>query len=201
MLHLLVKSLPQVIQAQLNTHGYQKADIPVRVTDSVRLNEYGNAGKGSRGFTTIINLDTKEVRTEFGSWGGANPFESRAVDHDETPYALPVNGVVIQGAVGGYGTFGTLYIPQGSPIEIPKELPVTLTDVEQAALYCHHSIKGGQYRREELRRFGVPQSVVDSLVERGFLKRNTAGAIQITTLGKNSRDGKSYWPSLVKQNA
>ena len=56
-----------------------------------------------------------------------------------------------------------------------------------APLYCFAAIKGGEYRRDEMRRRNVSAATVDSLVERGYLKRNRAGATQITTQGKNAR--------------
>lgn len=65
-----------------------------------------------------------------------------------------------------------------------------LTDADQQALYCFVAIKGGEYRRDEMRRRGVTEEHVNSLVLRGYLKRNKAGATQVTTKGKNARDSR-----------
>jgi hypothetical protein len=70
---------------------------------------------------------------------------------------------------------------------LPSGDDETLTDSEQQAIYCFAAIKGGEYRRDEMRRRNVTDDVVDSLVSRGYLKRNKAGATQITTKGKNAR--------------
>jgi hypothetical protein len=61
-----------------------------------------------------------------------------------------------------------------------------VSKVELDALYCHHAITGGQYRRDELARRAVPAETVDALVSRGLLARNRAGATSITTAGKNA---------------
>jgi hypothetical protein len=79
-----------------------------------------------------------------------------------------------------------LHIPAAMTAKILPAAPAELTADERNALYCHHGIKGGQYRRDELRKRNVPASVIDDLVSQGWLKRNKAGAVQITTDGKNA---------------
>jgi hypothetical protein len=185
-MYVEVKTLVPAVQAALKSVRYGGRDIQVITADSVSPSVAG--GSGQRGFVTIINLTTGKSESMRGSWGGANMFNpNNTVDLDTGTYVIPTDGVVIKGTTGYPRTFATLYTTA-----MGKLLPAGTGDVETLnkeelnALYCHHGIKGGQYRREELSRRGVSQSAVDSLVDRGYLKRNRAGAVSITTKGKNA---------------
>ena len=108
------------------------------------------------------------------------------VDNDNHPYPLPPNGVIILGSVGYPQTSAILHV---APALMGRMLPAAAVEVskeDKDALYCFASIKGGEYRRDELRRRNVRPATVDQLVERGFLKENRAGARQITTAGRNA---------------
>jgi hypothetical protein len=189
-MYVEVKTLAPVIQSALKAVKYGAKDIKVEVADTVSPVVAG--GTGQRGFVTIINLATGESKSMRGSWGGANMFNpTNTVDLDTSTYHIPTDGVVIKGVTGYPRTFATLYttamgpfLPSGDPEEV-------LTNEEQQALYCHAAIKGGQYRRDELRYRKVSQVTVDSLVDRGYLKRNKAGSVSITTKGKNARDKRN----------
>jgi hypothetical protein len=184
-MYVEVKTLVPAVQDALKAVGYGAKDIQVIVADSVSPSVAG--GSGQRGFVTVINLTTGKRDHMRGSWGGANMFNpNNTVDLDTGKYVIPTDGVVIKGTTGHPRTFATLYttamghfLPSGDDSEV-------LTDEELSALYCHKSIKGGEYRRDEMRRRNVSASAVDSLVDRGYLKRNKAGAVSITTKGKNA---------------
>lgn len=181
-----VKDLAPHVRRALDSVGYGAADVPIVPAEHVDSGVAG--GAGMRGFVLILNTDTGRYETVNGSWGGATIADPRnPVDRDEL-IPVPTNGVVIKGTRGYPRTFATIYAhPQTMGRFLPSGEAETLTEAEQAAIYCHAAIRGGEYRRDELRRRGVEQPTIDSLVERGYLKRNRAGAVQITTRGKNAR--------------
>jgi hypothetical protein len=185
-MHVEVKTLVPAVQSALKSVRYGGRDIQVITADKVSPLVAG--GDGQRGFVTIINLDTGKSESRRGSWGGANMFNpDNAVDLDREQFTIPANGVVIKGTTGYPRTFATLYTTAtGNLLPAGTDDTEVLTDEELQALYCHYSIKGGQYRRDELSRRHVMASTVDSLVDRGYLKRNRAGAVSITTKGKNA---------------
>lgn len=167
--------------------NYRRADVRVEAVTTLDPTVAG--GDGMRGFVTIVNLATGASETRRGSWGGDNPWSRSPVDRAES-FTLPPDCAVVKGTTGHGGTFATVY---ARPEDVGRFLPPapedadTLTDADQQAIYCFAAIKGGEYRRDEMRRRGVTEATVDSLVERGYLKRNRAGATQITTKGKNAR--------------
>lgn len=65
-----------------------------------------------------------------------------------------------------------------------------LSDYQREILYYHKAIKAGPHRRNELTRLtcerpdvNVPQAI-ENLISRGYLKRNRAGTVEITTAGQ-----------------
>lgn len=181
--------LPDSVRAALKSVDYGRADIRVEVSANVVLSSSG--GKGARHFAILVNLTTGEYRTTWGSWGGQNPFTpGNAVDNDANSYPLPDNAVAIRGAhIGGQPTYAVIHIPASMTARMLPAPPAELTQEEKDGLYCYGSIKGGAYRREELARRRVSAACVDTLVERGFIKRNKAGAGAITTDGRNALGG------------
>lgn len=185
-MYVKVKELPTVVQQALASLGYGKADIETRAGSTVTLSSA--SGNGSRAFATVINLTAGQFQTTWGSWGGANMFnKDNAVDNDDRPYPLPADGIAITGSKGGgRPVYATLLIPATMVDRILPAAGEPLTPEENDALYCHQCVKGGEYRRDEMRRRGVSPATVDALVTRGLLKRNKAGAVSITTEGKNT---------------
>jgi len=184
--HIEVRELSPHLRAALESVRYGARDVRVIPTESVESGS--SAGAGSRGFATAVNLDTGERRTITGDWGGSG-LGRHTLDLPGQRMNIPPNGAVIKGAMGYPRTYATVYahptafgrmLPSGEPAD-------ELSDADQQAIYCFTAIKGGEYRRDEMRRRGVTAATVDSLVERGYLKRNRAGATQITTKGKNAR--------------
>jgi len=187
-MHAEVKTLSPHVRSALKSVDYGCADIEIEAAESI--DAYSEGNRGSRGFTMALNLDTGARKTIGGSWGGANPWNASPVDDGSEVAPIPENGCVIKGSMGYPRTFARIYahpnavgaylLPSGEPAE-------DLTEAEQQAIYCFAAIKGGEYRRDEMRRRNVSPETVDSLVSRGYLKRNRAGATQITTAGKNAR--------------
>jgi hypothetical protein len=181
------KELVPALRAALESVRYGAKDI--RLEAAERIDSYSEGNAGTRGFVIAVNLDTGERKSMIGSWGGGNMFTSTLVDAGSEMAELPANGAVIKGTMGYPRTYAAIY---AHPNALGRFLPAgeddrdELTAEELQALYCFVCIKGGEYRREELRRRSVSDSTVDGLVSRGYLKRNRAGATSVTTAGKNA---------------
>lgn len=189
-MHVAISDLSPHLRSALKSVGYGAQDIRVEAAYSVEVSEAGGAGQ--RGFCFAVNLDTGARAGGYGSWGGANIFNpTNAVDLSPDKFEIPVNGAVIKGTTGYPRTFCTIYAhPDAMGKFLPSGEEETLSYEEGNALYCFTAIKGGAYRRDELARRNVSAATIDGLVERGYLKRNRAGACQVTTKGKNAaRDG------------
>ncbi len=186
-MHVETKGLAPAIREALRSVGYGGRDIAVVPAETIEAAT--GADRGQRGFMIMVNLDTGGRKVMQGSWGGSNMFVTTTDDVRES-VPLPPNGVVLKGTTGYPRTFATLYANPKLVALLAPGGEDELTDEEQQAIYCFAAIKGGQYRRDELRRRGVAEAAVTGLVERGYLKQNKAGSIQITTKGKNARKVK-----------
>ena len=195
-MYAIVKQLPQVVQDTLASVGYGKADVEVSVVAEMNLmsNAYGD---GYQGFTTILNLATGERETVRGSWGGSNPFESSPVDNDTRMYTLPAGAVVIKGQRGGGRPVSAhVYIASAGELGGAIAETVELSADERAVLDAHKSLNSGGRKDYFGGRWGgyywdnadrePHTAVIARLAERGLLKVNKAGAVSITTEGKNA---------------
>jgi hypothetical protein len=184
--YVAVKDLPQVVQSALISVGYGCKDIQVKVQTSVQLS--GAGGSGRRSFAILVDLAANKYHVETGSWGGQNMFDrANPVDNDFSSLPLPGNGAAIIGSQGGgHPVFARLVIPRSMVAKIiTADRGPELSPVERVALGCYKSLKSGPYRQEALARAKVTPAMLDSLVARGYLKRSSNGATQITTAGKN----------------
>lgn len=185
MAHIAVNQLPRTLQSALSALGYGRKDISVDAAESV--SPFGAGGNGYREFFVAVNLATGQREERWGSWGGANPFNpTNRVDNATAEYAIPANVAVIKGSIGGGRPVSArIYV---RPDAMAPMLPAApeLTATETGALYCYRALKSGQYRQDELRRYGADAATIDGLVSRGLLKRASNGATQITTEGKNA---------------
>lgn len=180
------RELPEPVRTALERVNYGRKDIEIRVSSELVMSSAGCDGR--RAFVLMIDLSTGNFTGEYGSWGGENMFNPHnPVDRDQKPYQLPDNGVVILGSQGYPQTFATVHVaPSLMGGTLLPAAPEELTREELDGLYAHGCIKGGEYRREELRRRNVQPATLDQLVTRGYLKENRAGARQITTAGRNA---------------
>lgn len=187
--HVPVRELPPTVQRALKDVGYGRRDIEVVAKSTVNLQSMG--GDGYRSFTVVLNIETGESKTLYGSWGGPNPWSRpNPVDSDDREHTLPVNGAVIQGHEGGgRPVFATLYInPSNMAALLPA--PVELSREEKKALNIIGGIKPG-YRKDEFMRAGLglydtQNPYIVSLIKKGLVKLTGTG-IQITVDGKNAR--------------
>ena len=143
------------------------------------------ADDGHRGVFVAIDLATgATVANLTGNWGGGSPASDlNRVDSDRTEYPLPAGIVAIKGQAG-YRTHLSLY---ASPSTLTPLLPAApaVSEIEGRILGYFRSYTPA-YRKEYLARIPGAAAVIDGLVAAGYLKRNAAGATQITTAGKNA---------------
>jgi hypothetical protein len=181
-----VKTLPDTLRAALKSVEYHCTDIGVEVSDKVSANAQGSAG--SRGFVLVVDIASGEMKRHMGSWGGASACENRQVDLDTNTYDMRPGFAVISGSMGYPRTFATMYL---HPENMAKYLPAApqVSDRDRTILDQFNGLTSAG-RKDEWSRY--PQSrptetELNSLVSRGLLARNAAGATRITTAGKNAR--------------
>lgn len=190
--HVAVRDLPRSLQKALRTVGYRRKDIRVEPDTTYSPSE-GSAGfTGSRGFIVVVNMQTGQMKHEKGSWGGATPFERKQVDVDRKNYPIPNNGAVIVGESGGRGTFAKIKVhPNNLAKMLPEGEDVKLTPEENKALNILGGLKSG-YRAQSFERYNLgPYDVrsnplLQGLLKKGLIKANRAGAMSITTKGRNA---------------
>lgn len=184
------KDLPATLKDALFALGFNRADIAVTAKETFSAALCAN--DGCRGFVCLVNLATGERMSEKGSWGGANPFEARIVDSDDSTRPLPVGFAVILGYEGGGRpvSAGVSVHPQTMAPGLLPAPTEALPAKQLAALCAVRETKGGTYRverfdREGLGKYGPQNEHVAALVSAGLLKATAAGAISVTTAGKN----------------
>jgi hypothetical protein len=179
-----VSDLPDIIQRELLKFSYNKKDIEILVRETESLSVAG--GDGVRGFAIIVDLFNQTTESFIGSWGGSNMFTSSVVDDNDKLYIIPDNFAVIKGVKGSM-SYATITISSANVI---KGLTGnTLSDTEKKLLSLVKSYTS-QARKPYLDKY---PKLVDKLVNEGYLNRNKAGSISITTSGKNACEGiKSF---------
>jgi hypothetical protein len=186
---IAVRDLPESITRALADLNYRRVDIKAEAVESAELNDYGSTGR--RAFVCIVDLVSGERRVTYGSWGGPNPFNPRnAVDCDSRTYVIPANTIVIQGDEGHGPTYCRLL---ANPATLTPLLPAPSSLSERATgLLAVYRSYVGSYRAETLRAMNATSEELDALVDGGYLKRNKAGAISITTTGKQACEHVRY---------
>jgi hypothetical protein len=184
------KALPPSVKRALALVGYKRPTIGVQASETVNVRSC--PGDGSRGYYIVLALDgSVEPRISYGSWGGANPFETRQVDVDDRKHPIPPGGAVIVGSTGGRGDFATLHV---HPSNLARMLPAKteLTERQQDILeqWCSLSSAGRKTQWEYGRAVKPTDAEINELVRLGMLKRNKAGAISATVEGHNNRKGR-----------
>lgn len=182
-MYIKTNQLPQVVQHQLKTRGYNSHDIGVVAREKYSL--HGGGGDGMRDYTDVIDLVSGAIDANTGSWGGANIFNpSNKVDLDDTQHDLPVTSMVIKGHEG-YKPYATVYMHPSIIGNFAGE-KADVTAEEKEVLEVFASYKPA-YRQEYLRgkKFNVA-ATIESLITKKLVKRNAAGALSLTTEGRNA---------------
>lgn len=179
------KTLPDTIATALAGAGYHRPTVGVYVSDTASVACAG--GDGLRGFAVLLDIDTGRSETFHGSWGGANPFQSNAVDSDTRERPLPPSGCVINGHEGGgKPVYASLTI---HPSRAAKLLPAPAEALSERlslvlGAFARFNSRG---RSEWFGRHGAAtEAELVELESRGFIKRNKAGAVTCTATGRNA---------------
>jgi hypothetical protein len=177
-----VDTLPDSIRNALKSVEYFKSDVYIEGKETESVMCYAS-GDGRRGFTLIVNLETGECKTMQGSWGGSNMFNSNnAVDTNDSAYPMHSGIAVIKGSTGYPRTFASITLHPSNIVPLLPTVDPTLTDDEKYLLAQFVRLKPS-YRDTKGK---AAEAMIASLVSRGYLKQNKAGATQITTEGKNA---------------
>jgi hypothetical protein len=182
-MYVQVASLPVAVQQALSSLGFAKKDISVEMREKVNMSS--NGMDGQQAYFCLVNLTTGQFETKFGSWGGPNMFNPKnLVDNLDKEIPLPVDYMAIDGMHGGRGNWATVYV---NPANVAKYLPapVEVTQREKDILAVFRLTSAG--RKDYMR--GIKSEEIQSLISRGFLKANKAGAISMTVEGKNAAQG------------
>ena len=196
-MYVQVKDLPPALQSALKSVGYGRADIEVSPADSISMAVA--SGDGRRAFNVLVNLDTGEYKTHMGSWGGANMFNpSNPTDLDTATRPMPEGACVIQGNSGHTTPYATISVHPSRLARFELAAPVPeMTNAEKIALCCVKGLKSSG-RKKEAADYGVEGAAWDTAIARlaalGFVTVNKAGAVAITTEGRNTveRIGVGY---------
>jgi len=194
-LHIKVTELPEPVQLALKSLEYHRRDIAVLPQETV--SPFVGGGDGYKGFFTVVDLEQGKYETIWGSWGGANPWsapKATLVDQDSTERPIPPNQMFIKGEIGGTSrsTFATLYMHPSrlAPLLPAPQEPISPRETLVFAIFAQ--IRGG-CRKEYLENHAVRPEEVDSLANKGLLKKSKANSVQLTLLGKNTQLPKGYY--------
>jgi hypothetical protein len=204
-MYVATKSLPSVLRNALDSVGYCRKDVEIESAErtEARNSAYGN---GYRGYVAVVNLATGERKLAEGAWGGSNMFGKRMVDDsDEQVELVPHVMAIIKGQEGGGRPVSARIVvhPLTMQLLLPAPSAEKLTADEQRVLDVFCGYKSSA-RREELAYDGCAQKhrvlagpelegIVAGLVERGYFASNKAGAISVTTKGKNAKSPRAGW--------
>jgi hypothetical protein len=182
-MYVQVSNLPSILQNALRSVGYGKSDINVveKTTTSLQM----GGGDGWCAFVIIVNAETGEANQFNGSWGGANMFNlDNMVDTDDSVYELTTHTAIISGQTGGRdgATYASIAVSPNSALVSLQSSQDDLSKVERQVLVALRSLIG-KYRKEAI---AGQESTVESLVQRGYIKRAKNGALSLTLSGKNA---------------
>ncbi len=187
-----VSTLPETLQYVLRSAGYRRADIAVYVAE--RASVLGMSGNGYRCFAALVHIASGQAEHFQGSWGGANMFSpTNPVDTNREPQELRPGFALINGREGGDRPVSCSLTV--NPANAAPLLPAKpeLTEREQEILGVVSSLNSGG-RKNYWERHGNPPTEAElvSLVGRSLITRNRAGAVAITTAGRNAAGRKQY---------
>lgn len=178
-LYLNINDLPTLVFEALKARGYTRKDIQLKARDKVTMSLGGWDGK--RGYCDVIQLDCQSISQNTGSWGGANAFNpTNRVDLSDEPISIGPKTVVIQG-YEGYKPMATCYC-HSDLLNSYGSMTEEASERECKVLGWFVQYKAS-YRKPWVD--AEPPELIDGLVSKGWLKRNRAGALSITTQGKN----------------
>lgn len=194
-MYIKTNQLPQSLQSALQSLGFNKADIKINAKEFTRL-ENPAYGDGYQSSVTLVNLETGARQTIEGSWGGSNPWQTREnaqVDgmgnQNEVPLIAGLSAVVKAQRGGNHPTSATIEVHPNTLLKLLPASEVQLTETQKGILKIIRSYTSAgrkdEFQRSNLGTYGPEHPEIKILSEQGFLKITKAGAISITTEGKN----------------
>ena len=182
-MYIQVNSLPYHLQSALGSLDYKRKDISIEGKEQTSIQCAG--GEGQRAFAMWIDFNSGKRTLYEGSYGGPNKHNpDNIVDMDGSPRDVTIHGAWIIGMQGNKTTARLVVHPYVLGKLLPKT-PSGMTNREQRILAIFRSYKPA-YRAKVLTSMFAKEEELNSLVQRGFLKRSSNGAVQITTDGKNA---------------
>jgi hypothetical protein len=186
-MHVDIKKLPSTIQKAIGKIKHSGRDIEVITCDSVNPEYCGD--DGSRGVFGIFDSNGNG-QVHYGSWGGPNMFSAPAVDKFDADVNLPDGKFALKGSNGSFNHI-KLYA-NATTIEgiCPQtDADIELDEVEYEILWAHVN-RTSAYRKQHYFEHKIPDNrlslAISSLVGKGLIKQNKAGATSITTEGRNA---------------
>ena len=185
----LTKDLPESIQLALKVRNYNKRDIQVVVKEKESL-YCGGGMQGYQSFSDLVNISSGECVKNTGSWGGANAYcLDNHVDLNDNYYTIPKDVAVLKGFHGGASgtTHCTITLSPANVLPLLQASKQTeeLSKEELNLLGYFRSYKPA-YRKPYIDALG--KEGIDKLVNEGYLSRNKAGSLSLTTKGKASAE-------------
>lgn len=182
-MYLNVNDLPTLALSVLKSRGYTRKDIQLVAKEKVSMSVGGWDGK--RGYCDVVDLSSNSVQRNTGSWGGPNAFNStNRVDLSDESISIGPKTMVIQG-YEGHKPMATCYCHSDlfSDYSALNETLGAKASVEEREVLSWFVQYKASYRKPWVD--AKPPELIDGLVSKGWLKRNRAGALSITTQGKN----------------
>lgn len=181
--HVQTKDLPDFVKSVLRTNNYNRPDVAVVIADGP-VSVGGPVNDGQRGYTVAVDLATGNVsQTIMGSWGGG---EGTALDRGAT-VNVPQNFAVIDGETGHVPYARIIVAPGTMAGALPEH--IDLTDLQRQILGMVRSLNS-RGRKDECSYRGISETqymeVCQELATMGLVKINKAGAVAITTKGRNA---------------
>jgi hypothetical protein len=214
-MYVKVRELPETLRRALAALGYARPDVDLKAAETYTM-QAPLSGQGKCAFVCAVDLATGQTERKDGSWGGANMFNPKnQVDLDSTPRPLVPNFAVIYGYVGdGTHILDIRFNPATLNPLLPAQAEMSHLDRAVLEMYAGLTSAG---RKNQIERwlmeagsaadptFGNRKARQDAeaacrkfideatnrLVAAKLVTRNKAGAITVTTEGKNTRGSKA----------
>lgn len=172
-------TVQQICRAAFPSYGGRT--LKIRVSES-EIHLDSSWSGGSRSLYVAVKLATLEAQAP--TVDTSNPFTAA-----NRATAKPQNGVVIveHSMFCGKDAGLTIHV---NPLDAAPMLPastVELDPYDRKVLNAIAGLKSGPYRQEALAAIPDCAARIVALVEKGLLKQNKAGAVQITVEGRNAR--------------
>ena len=191
---------PTVAGLLEKTFGRATKDVAVSIHDAggISLTSYWSGG--TRDYHKVVKLDDMTVLTVPENGSGFTAVD-RACGPSGLPLDLPAPGYAVVTFTDGCRTSWHIAIHRENAVKM-LPAPMEFTWAENVALVSLYEFKAkdeyGKTRAQQSRReCGIEiadyDAAVASLVVRGIFSQNKAGALSLTTVGKNNRCRKSLW--------